>query len=46
MKEYQVTVTYLITVEANNSSDAEQEAMSLIEMNQWEPNDIEVEEIK
>lgn len=45
MQEYQVTVTYLVSVNAESESTAEQLALEFVK-NGWEPNDVEIEEVQ
>ena len=44
MKKYQVTVTYLISVDAETEDVAEQLALEYVKRG-WEPNDVEIEEV-
>ena len=46
MPIYQVTLTYLITVEAENDEDAEQKACEEVEENPGLYNDIETEKVE
>ena len=43
MPKYMITLTYLVSIEADSSDEAEKIAIQEIEDGKWNPNDIETE---